>query len=416
MMQVLIVGGGGREHALGYKISQSPELKQLFFAPGNPGTANIGENVRLSGNEEICDFCKTNNIDLVVVGPEAPLVDGLADALQANNIPCFGPNAAAAQLEGSKEFAKQVMDATHIPTAAYASFTDYQEALAYVREQDHPIVVKADGLAAGKGVTICATLAETEAALKEAMEDQRFGEAGAKVVIEEFLVGIEASFHVITDGKKAHALIAAKDHKALNDGDSGPNTGGMGTMAPNPLVTPELAQTITTDIAQPVFDHMASKGMPFQGVLFIGLMLTDKGPKVLEFNVRFGDPETQVMLPLLDYDLLPVLLGAAKGELPEGDYPFKDQTAVCVVLAGHGYPGTPRKGDPISGLEDGDNSVIFHAGTRELDGTIYTNGGRVLGLTAWADNAEAAREAAYTMVRKVDFEGKTFRNDIGVFK
>lgn len=415
-MQVLIVGGGGREHALGYKIRQSPMLKQLFFAPGNPGTAKLGQNVRLNSNDEFRDFCTTNHIDLVVVGPEAPLVDGLTDVLESAGIPCFGPSAAAAELEGSKEFAKKVMDATQIPTAAYASFTDYQAALEYVRKADHPIVVKADGLAAGKGVTICENLEQSEAALTEAMKDQRFGEAGSKVVIEEFLVGVEASFHVITDGKRAHALIAAKDHKALLDGDKGPNTGGMGTMAPNPLVTPEMATQITNDIAQPVFDHMAAEGTPFKGVLFIGLMLTDAGPKVLEFNVRFGDPETQVMLPLLDYDLLPILYGAAKGALPAGDFQFKDQTAVCVVLAGQGYPGSPRKGDPISGLGDSDNRVVFHAGTRELDGTIYTNGGRVLGLTAWAETLEGARKAAYQMVETVDFEGKTFRTDIGVFK
>lgn len=412
-MRVLVVGGGGREHALGWKIAQSPLLSKLYFAPGNPGTAALGENVKLADNDSICNFCHEHGMDLVVVGPEAPLVAGLSDMLREGGIACFGPSRAAAQLEGSKAFSKEVMKAAGVPTAAYEQFTDLDAALAYVRQQKHPLVVKADGLAAGKGVTICQTVEASEAALRLTMEDRKFGDAGARVVVEEFLVGTETSFHVITDGERCLPLIPAKDHKALYDGDKGPNTGGMGTFSPNPLINDVMAARIQEEVCEPVFRHMREQGNEFHGVLFVGLMMTEEGPKVLEFNVRFGDPETQVMMPMLDFDLLPVLHGAARGKLPSGNFPYKKGGAVCIVLAAEGYPESARKGDLITGLDDFENGIVFHAGTREEDGKIYTNGGRVLGLTAWGDTLESARERAYHMRDRVNFSGKQFRNDIG---
>ena len=412
-MRVLLIGSGGREHALGWKIAQSPLLEKLYFAPGNPGTATLGVNLTLL-SDDIPDFAASEKIDLVVVGPEQPLVDGLADRLEEKGIACFGPKAAAARLEGSKDFSKQVMIATGIPTAAYQTFTDYGQALAHVRERQHPLVVKADGLAAGKGVTICHALAESEQALKEAMQDGRFGAAGTRVVIEDFLEGTEASFHIICDGKNYLPVITAKDHKAHGEGDTGPNTGGMGTYSPSPLIDEALAQQIMETIGKPVFEHLAAEGCPFRGVLFTGLMLTADGPKVLEFNVRFGDPETQVMVPMLDYDLLPVLMGAAKGELPAGDFGYKDGAAVCVVLSADGYPGTARKGDTITGPLSDEQAQVFQAGVKTGEsGDLLTNGGRVLGVTAWDSDLKRARIRAYEMVEKINFDGMYFRRDIG---
>ncbi len=412
-MHVLIIGGGGREHALGWKIAQSPHCEDLFFAPGNPGTLDLGANVALKSQDEIARFAREKNIGLVVVGPEQPLVDGLADRLDAAGIPCFGPSAEAARLEGSKAFSKEVMDRTGVPTAGYHSFTDFEAALACAKGQAHPLVVKADGLAAGKGVTICRTIEETEKALREAMCEGRFGDAGKTVVIEEFLQGVEASFHLICDGEHCLPLISAKDHKAIGDGDTGPNTGGMGTYAPSPLIDQELADTIQMKICEPVLRYMAQQGKPFRGVLFTGLMLTEKGPKVLEFNVRFGDPETQVMMTMLNFDLLPVLHGAATGNLPEGDYPFHDGGSVCVVLASAGYPAGSSKGDVITGLVDKPDIQTFHAGTR-LDGeNLVTNGGRVLGITAWGQDLTEARGKAYELANAIHFEGKQNRTDIG---
>ena len=413
-MRVLILGGGGREHALGWKIAQSPLLEKLYFSPGNPGTANLGDNINLD-LADIPIFAQSQKIDLVVAGPEAPLVGGVADHLAEIGVPCFGPVAAAARLEGSKDFAKQVMVATGIPTAAHHTFTDYEQALNHVRSADHPLVVKADGLAAGKGVTICHDRATSEQALREAMCDARFGEAGSKVVIEEFLEGVEASFHAICDGERILPLITAKDHKALYEGDIGPNTGGMGTYSPSPLISAELAKQIETQVCEPVFRYLRDQGHPFRGVLFTGLMLTKNGPKVLEFNVRFGDPETQVMMPMLDFDLLPVLMGAARGQLPSGDFGFKKGAAVCVVLAASGYPASVRKGDVITGLFEGsDASQVFQAGTKYNDqGEIVTNGGRVLGATAWGENLDAARTKAYELTNCIQFQGKFCRKDIG---
>lgn len=413
-MRVLIIGSGGREHALGWKIAQSPLLTELFFAPGNPGTADLGRNLDLA-TDEIPAFAQREKIDLVVVGPEQPLVDGLADRLEEKGICCFGPKAAAARLEGSKDFSKQVMVATGIPTAAYQTFTDYQQALDYVRQASHPLVVKADGLAAGKGVTICHRLCESEMALRESMMDGRFGAAGAMVVIEEFLVGTEASFHIISDGLNCLPVITAKDHKAHGDGDTGPNTGGMGTYAPSPLINQELADEIVDSIGKPVFEYLSERGCPFRGVLFVGLMLTANGPKVLEFNVRFGDPETQVILPMLDYDLLPVLAGAARGALPmDREYGSKKGAAVCVVLAAAGYPDLARKGDIISGPMTDPQGQVFLAGVRtDESGNLVTSGGRVLGVTAWDESVQAAKARAYRMVEKINFDGRYCRRDIG---
>lgn len=413
-MRVLIVGSGGREHALGWKLSQSPLLEKLYFAPGNPGTALMGENLNLADHDRIVGFCTEQGVDLVVVGPEAPLVEGLADQLGQAGIACFGPSKAAARLEGSKAFAKEIMAEAGVPTAAYASFTDLESALAYARLQSHPLVVKADGLAAGKGVVICATLAESETALREMMEAGRFGEAGARVVLEEFLEGTEASYHVLCDGEFCLPLVAARDHKTLHEGGRGPNTGGMGTVAPNPAVDQALAQRIRVDVCEPVLRVMRQRGTPFQGVLFVGLMLTAKGPKVLEFNVRFGDPETQVMMPLLNFDLLPVLHGAARGWLPAGDHGFKPGSAVCVVMAAAGYPETPRRGDQIQGIaSEYEQAMVFHAGTRTENDTLYTHGGRVLGVTAWAPTLSAAQTKAYEICDQIEFAGKQFRRDIG---
>ena len=415
-MQVLIIGGGGREHALGWKLAQSPQLTRLWFAPGNPGTATLGENVSLAVTDPkaVTSFAQEKGIDLVIVGPEAPLVAGVADALDEVGIACFGPNAAAAALEGSKIFAKEVMHTLDIPTASYRSFDDYQVARAHARNAFYPSVLKADGLAGGKGVTICANFDEMDKALSEVMEDGRFGEAGSRVVIEEFLDGTEASFHLISDGERVLPLITAQDHKALYDGNRGPNTGGMGTFSPNSMFTPELMEIVLNDICGPVLKYMRDRGTPFRGVLFTGLMVTGSGPKVLEFNVRFGDPETQVMMPMLDYDLLPILYGAARGQLPEGEFPWKKGAATCVVLTAEGYPGSVRKGDAISDLPTSENGIVFQAGTcRDDQGQLITNGGRVLGATAWAEDPEVSRQQAYHLAEQVQFEGRYFRTDIG---
>ncbi|MCB1043738.1 MAG: phosphoribosylamine--glycine ligase [Acidobacteria bacterium] len=415
-MRVLIVGGGGREHALGWKIAQSPLLSKLYFSPGNPGTEGLGSNVQLMDQAAMVQFAADESIDLVVVGPEKELVDGIADALALKGIPCFGPSKAAAQLEGSKAFSKEVMDRVGVPTAKYGAFTDYDQACKFLEKMGLPVVIKADGLASGKGVTICQTRDQGKAALKEAMLDQRFGSAGNMVVIEEFLTGTEASFHVITDGERLLRLPTAQDHKALGEGNTGPNTGGMGTCSPNPVWTERMSDEVMESVAGPIIDYMRDQGMPFRGVLFIGLMLTWHGPKVLEFNVRFGDPETQVMMPRIKTDLLPVLFQSARGRLEVQDLEIDPQHAVCVVLSAAGYPDSPRKGDVITGIpESGPDQVVFHAGTAHgRDHEVITSGGRVMGATAWAGNLETARKRAYKVANQVQFEGKYMRKDIGL--
>jgi len=416
-MKVLVIGSGGREHALGWKIAQSPLLKALFFAPGNPGTAKLGTNIALAGTQAICDFAREEAIDLVVVGPEQPLVEGLADALAHTGILCYGPSKAAAQLEGSKAFAKDIMRAAGVKTAAYEVFSDFNRAWAYAEQQKHPLVVKADGLAAGKGVSICQTPAETQSALREALQDSRFGDAGSQVVIESFLKGREASFHLICDGERVVPLISAQDHKTLNNGNTGPNTGGMGTFAPTPFLTSAMEKELIEQVCLPVLKELKQRGAEFRGTLFTGLMLTDDGPYVLEFNCRFGDPETQVMMMLLNDDLLPVLKGSAEGKLPCAALKWHKGSAVCVVLAASGYPGTVRKGDAIHGLEVQDSATIFQAGTELTeDQTLVTNGGRVLGITAAGEDLEEAREKAYLALSFVDFKGLQYRSDIGLLE
>lgn len=414
-MKVLIVGSGAREHALGWKIAQSPELEQLFFAPGNPGTASLGQNIKLADHAATVAFAKQQRIGLVVVGPEQPLVEGLADMLDAEGIACFGPSQQAAALEGSKTFAKAIMAKAGVPTAQYREFDSYEPAVDYAREAAYPLVVKADGLAAGKGVTICQEFEEARAALKEVLVERRFGDSGDKVVIEEFLKGIEVSFHVISDGENLVPLISAQDHKALFEGNKGPNTGGMGTFAPSPLINAITAEKIVNLVCKPVIAEMAAQGKPFRGVLFAGLMVTAKGPIVLEFNCRFGDPETQVIMPLLDFDLLPVLHAAAIGNLKQQTpTPWKKQAAVCITLASGGYPRSSSKGDRITGIHQDKQSQVFHAGTSSSeDGYLLTNGGRVLSVTAWSEKLAAARSKAYDLVSNIHFDGMQYRKDIG---
>lgn len=417
-MNVLIVGSGGREHALGWKLAQSPRAGNLFFAPGNAGTVALGSSIPLKEPAQIVAWSRENAVDLVVIGPEAPLVDGLADHLMQADIPCFGPCAAAARLEGSKAFAKETMVKAGVPTARFEVFDDFSAAVREVERRRGRCVVKADGLAAGKGVTVCQDTGQAIVALEAAMQEKVFGSAGEVVVIEDLLEGVEASFHVLCDGHHVHPLPTSQDHKAIFEGNRGPNTGGMGTFAPNPNITPDLAQTLIRQFAKPTLTTLEKQGIQYRGVLYIGLMLTSSGPQVLEFNVRFGDPETQVMLPLLDHDLLDLMSHVATAQpIPLNSMRMLPKCAVCVVLAAHGYPGSPRKGDPISGLDAdvGPEAHMFHAGTGlDENGRPITSGGRVLGVTAWAETRESARSKAYQMAEAIQFQGKTYRKDIGV--
>lgn len=416
-MKVLLIGSGGREHALAWKLAQSELVEELLVAPGNPGIAMLPKTLNVALNvddhQEILDYVKACGIGLVVVGPEAPLVAGLADVLRANDIPVFGPNKAAAELEGSKAFSKEMMAKYGIPTAFYKICEDAATAKAYIEEKGAPIVVKADGLAAGKGVVVAMTKEQALAAIDDMMGDMCFGAAGARVVIEEFMEGEEASLLAFTDGKTVVPMIASQDHKRVGDGDQGPNTGGMGTYAPAPVMTPELRQKAYDTILKPMVDAMAKEGKPYQGCLYAGLMIKGDSVKVVEFNCRFGDPETQVVLPLLDGDLAEIMLACANGTLDQVKIDWHKRAAVCVVMASAGYPGSYAKGKEITGLNDvPENSVVFHAGTKAVEGKIATNGGRVLGVTAFADDIKSARDKAYEAVAKIDFEGAFCRKDI----
>lgn len=416
-MKVLLIGSGGREHALAWKLVQSPMVDELVAVPGNPGIAMLPKTLNVAldvdNHEEILDYVKACGIGLVVVGPEAPLVAGLADVLRANNIPVFGPNKSAAELEGSKAFSKEMMAKYGVPTAFYKICEDAATAKAYVEEKGAPIVVKADGLAAGKGVVVAMTKEEALAAIDDMMGDLCFGAAGARVVIEEFMEGEEASLLAFTDGKTVVPMIASQDHKRVGDGDKGPNTGGMGTYAPAPVMTPELRQKAYDTILKPMVDAMAKEGKPYQGCLYAGLMIKGDSVKVVEFNCRFGDPETQVVLPLLDGDLAEIMLACANGTLDQVKIVWHDRAAVCVVMASAGYPGSYPKGKEITGLDNvPENSVVFHAGTKLADGNIVTSGGRVLGVTAFAGDIKAARDKAYEAVEKISFEGAFCRKDI----
>lgn len=416
-MNVLLIGSGGREHALAWKLAASPLLTKLYCAPGNGGIAEVAACVPIpvADHTAVIRFVKDNAIDLVVVGPEAPLVAGLVDDLTTAGIKCFGPTQAAAQLEGSKGFTKDLCREFNIPTAAYGRFTDAAAAKAYLSRQELPIVVKADGLAAGKGVTIAQTRAEAEAAI-DACFSGAFGKAGSEVVIEEFLAGEEASFFALVDGKHALALAAAQDHKRVGDGDTGPNTGGMGAYSPAPVMTREMVERTMREIIEPTVAAMAKRGTPFKGVLFAGLMITAEGPKLIEYNVRFGDPETQVLMLRLKSDLLPALLAAVDGVLDTFDVRWHEDAALTVVLAAKGYPGAPEVGSEIKGIEVAgaiDGVQIFHAGTRRDGDRLLAHGGRVLNVTARGRTVAEAQARAYAAAAVIDWPGGFYRHDIG---
>lgn len=413
-MNVLLIGSGGREHALAWAIAASPLLDALYCAPGNPGMAKLGTNVQLDVKDHsaVIRFCREKAIGFVVVGPEAPLVAGLVDDLTAAGIKTFGPTKFAAQLEGSKGFTKDICRANNIPTAAYERFTELVGALAYVRERGAPIVIKADGLAAGKGVTVAMTLAEAEAALRD-IWDGRFGDASC--VVEDFLEGEEASFFVLSDGVNVLPLTTAQDHKRVGDGDTGPNTGGMGAYSPAPCMTPAITAEALDKIVRPTVKALAAMGHPYKGVLYAGLMLTKTGPQLIEYNARFGDPETQVLMPRLKSDILTLLLATVDGTLDKMSVRWKDETALTVCLCARGYPGEVEKGLPINGLdrEISTSVEVFHAGTALRGGQLVSNGGRVLNVTALGSTVKDAQARAYAAVDQIDFPGGFCRRDIG---
>ena len=416
-MNVLLIGSGGREHALAWKLAQSPRLGKLFAAPGNPG---IAEHARLvdidpADHRATADFCLRNSVELIVIGPEAPLVDGLADNLRTMGFCVFGPNKAPAQLEGSKGFTKDLCARHGIPTARYVRASDKLAAEAAIEDFGFPVVIKADGLAAGKGVIIAATGEEAQAAL-DSMFDGSFGGAGSAIVLEEFLVGEEASFFALTDGTTVLPFGSAQDHKRVGDGDTGPNTGGMGAYSPAPVLTPEQEQRTMEEIILPTVRALEAGGTPYSGVLYAGLMLTAEGPKLIEYNARFGDPECQVLMMRLESDLLELMLATARGRLSEAEPPrFSDAAALTVVMAANGYPGTPEKGGAIVGLEEasGEGIKIFQAGTALSSGTLVASGGRVLTVTALGETVAAARDKAYAAVDRIDFPTGFYRSDIG---
>ena len=415
-MNVLLLGSGGREHALAWKIAASPLLTRLYAAPGNPGIGKLAELVKLdvADHAAVAAFCKEKKIDLVVVGPEGPLVAGIADDLRAAGIRVFGPSKAAARLEGSKGFTKDLCAKFNIPTAAYGRFGDLASAKAYVAKVGAPIVIKADGLAAGKGVTIAMTLPEANAALDACFEGA-FGAAGAEVVVEEYMTGEEASFFCLCDGTTALPFGTAQDHKRVGDGDTGPNTGGMGAYSPAPVMSPEMSERTMREIIEPTMRGMAELGAPFAGILFAGLMITQQGPKLIEYNTRFGDPECQVLLMRLKDDLLVLLNAAVDGQLAHMSVRWSDEAALTVVMAARGYPGTPEKGSVIRGLEEaeGDGAQIFHAGTAINGGALVANGGRVLNVTASGSTAGEAQTKAYAAIEHIDWPQGFYRHDIG---
>ncbi|WP_095091908.1 phosphoribosylamine--glycine ligase [Mesorhizobium sophorae] len=415
-MNVLLLGSGGREHALAWKIAASPLLTKLYAAPGNPGIGGEAELVKLdiTDHEAVAAFCKDKKIDLVVVGPEGPLVAGIADDLRAQGIRVFGPSRAAARLEGSKGFTKDLCARYDIPTAAYGRFGDLASAKAYVEKTGAPIVIKADGLAAGKGVTVAMTLDEALVALDACFEGS-FGAAGAEVVVEEFMTGEEASFFCLCDGTTALPFGTAQDHKRVGDGDVGPNTGGMGAYSPAPVMTPQMIERTMREIIEPTMRGMAELGAPFAGILFAGLMITDKGPKLIEYNTRFGDPECQVLMMRLKDDLLVLLNAATDGQLAHTSVRWRDEAALTVVMAARGYPGTPEKGSVIRGVEDAaaEGVQIFHAGTAINGGALVANGGRVLNVTASGATVREAQKRAYAALDRIDWPDGFCRRDIG---
>lgn len=416
-MKILLIGSGGREHALAWAISASPLCDRLFIAPGNPGTAQCGENVVLdiADHAAVIAFCKLQGIELVVVGPEGPLVAGIADDLTAAGFKTFGPSKAAAQLEGSKAFTKELCAEFDIPTAGFGRFDNAEAAKAYVASQGAPIVIKADGLAAGKGVVMAQTLEEANEAI-EMMFSGGLGEAGAEVVIEEWMTGEEASFFALCDGRHALPLASAQDHKRVGDGDTGPNTGGMGAYSPAPVMTKALEDRVMAEIIGPTLAGMAKRGMPFQGILYAGLMITAEGPKLIEYNVRFGDPECEVLMPRLKSDIVPAFLAACDGVLDAFDLRWSDEAALTVVLAAKGYPGTPEKGSVIRGIEKAEaleDVLVFHAGTKQGASELTANGGRVLNVVGLGKSVSAAQKRAYEGIALIDWPEGFCRRDIG---
>ena len=415
-MKVCVIGNGGREHALAWRLSISPSVTKVYAIPGSAAMSDCAELVGIDWqqSDHLINFLKDNQVDLVVVGPEAPLVAGLADILNKAEIPVFGPSKAAAQLEGSKVFAKDLMKKYNIPTAAYGVFHKVDEAKEFISQTGAPIVVKADGLAAGKGVVVAMTIDEANAAVEDMLSGNRFGEAGSTVVIEEFMEGEEASLLAFVDGKTVVPMIASQDHKRIFDGDKGPNTGGMGTYAPAPVLTDALRDEAMKTILEPMVAAMENEGMPYVGCLYAGLMITPQGPKVVEFNARFGDPETQVVLPLLDSDLGQIMMACATGTLTADMVKWKDSSAACVILASKGYPETSSKGDVIHGdIKQHDTTIVFHSGTKLIGDEYVTNGGRVLGVVGLGKDLRTALDRAYGRIEHIDFEGMQYRTDIG---
>lgn len=418
-MKILVIGGGGREHALVWKLSQSSRVKKIYAAPGNPGIAELADCLPIAVEDfsGLLAAVKENKIDLVVVGPEIPLVAGIADLFSKEKIPVFGPSREAAQLEGSKAFTKNLLREAKIPTAAFEVFQDFESASRYLKSQSYPLVIKADGLAAGKGVVICSNEKEAMVALKDSFEKKIFGNAGLRVVIEEFLSGVEASFHVLVDGNSILPLASSQDHKRALDQDQGKNTGGMGAYSPYPGITPELEKRVLDQLLVPTLKRLKKRGILYRGVLYAGLMLTKEGPKLLEYNVRFGDPETQVILPRLKNDLLDLIEAVLNNRLEEQKGEWEERVAVCVVMTARGYPGEIAKGDPIEGIERAKSvpgTILFQAGTRREGDRLLTNGGRVLGVTALGKDLRMAREQAYDACEKIYWKGVHYRKDIGL--
>lgn len=415
-MKILVIGSGGREHALVWKLAQSAKVSKIYCAPGNGGIAAQAECVPIEATDvdRLVQFAKEKNVNLTVVGPEAPLLQGIVDRFQAEGLAIFGPKRKAANLEGSKRFAKEIMEKYRIPTASFRSFTDPHEAKRYVRQQGAPIVVKADGLAAGKGVVVARTVEEAEQAIEDAMEKKVFGDAGNEVVIEEYLSGPEFSLMAFMDGTVVKPMVVAQDHKPVYNGNQGPNTGGMGAYSPVPQIPPRMVEQAVETILEPMAQALRKEGIEYKGVLYAGLMLTDEGPKVIEFNARFGDPETQAVLPRLQTDLVDVLMAVIDGHLADISLQWSDQASVCVILAAGGYPGTYEKGNPIAGIsgQESGETIVFHSGTKRENGQIVTNGGRVLGVAALGESIDEAREKVYRRIEEVSFKEMHYRTDI----
>lgn len=417
-MKVLVVGSGGREHTLVWKIAQSPLVKKIYCAPGNGGIANIAECIDIKADDinALCEFAKNENIDLTVVGPEAPLALGIVDLFESKSLKIFGPSKKASCLESSKVFAKHIMSKYNIPTAGFAEFTEQEKALKFVEEANRPLVIKADGLCAGKGVFVCTKLDEQKQAINSILGEKTFGESGGKIIIEDFLQGEEASIIVISDGDDVITMASSQDHKRIFDDDLGPNTGGMGAYSPAPVVTDEILERVQYEIIIPTINGMKAEGMSFRGVLYAGIMVTEDGPKVLEYNVRFGDPEAQAILPRLKTDLVDVILKAIDKKLYNCSLEWDQRPCVCVVLASGGYPGEYEKGKEIKGLDSikgPEEGIVFHAGTKKQNNSILTSGGRVLGVTALGIDIKNAIENTYKVVEKISFDRMFFRRDIG---